>query len=182
MLYIDKKCKKEVSIDYPLYQSDKGKYFIGQTPILSGQDGHALAALYNPHCSNVNIYLNAITVTNTSMLSISAEIYLKSNFFGGIISNLISCANTSIIPAPKPYGEIQYLDSTTQTPIYGVAIFGRIVSPYSTLVIDGSQIIIGPGQSIIVYLGEYLPVSLNSTVVAFGWWEEEIPPCNTCHN
>ena len=48
--------------------------------------------------------------------------------------------------------------------------------------IDGSQIIIGPGQSIIVYLGEYLPVSLNSTVVAFGWWEEEIPPCNTCHN
>ena len=76
MLYIDKKCKKEVSIDYPLYQSDKGKYFIGQTPILSGQDGHALASLYNPHCSNVNIYLNAITVTNTSMLSISAEIYL----------------------------------------------------------------------------------------------------------
>ncbi len=182
MLYIDKKYKKEVSIDYPLYQSDKGRYFIGQTPILSGQDGYTLAALYNPCCSNINIYLNAITVTNTSVLSISAEIYLNSKFFGGIISNLISCANTSIIPQPIPHGEIQYLNSTTQPPMYGVAIFGRIVSPYSTLVIDGSQIIIGPGQYIIIYLGEYLPVSLNSTVVAFGWWEEEIPPCNTCHN
>ena len=67
-----------------------------------------------------------------------------------------------------------------QAPTSGVNIFDRIVSPSSTLVIDGSQIIIGPGQSILLYLGGYLPISIDSTIVAFGWWEEEI--CNKCCN
>ncbi|MEG2290196.1 MAG: DUF6143 family protein [Clostridium sp.] len=48
----DKKNPLEVSIEYPLYQSEKGKYFIGQTPILTGENEHALAALINPINSN----------------------------------------------------------------------------------------------------------------------------------
>lgn len=174
MSYYNKRIPKEVSIDYPLYQSKKGRYFIGQTPILAGQDGQALALLLNPINSNRNIYLNAITITNISVLNISAEFYLRSSFNNAFVSNLVSSTNTSIIPKPIPKGQIRYLPSTTEPPSDGVPIFSRIVPPYSTLVVDGGQIILGPGQSILVYLGGFLPLAFNSTKVAFGWGEEEI--------
>lgn len=167
----------EVSIDYPLYQSEKGNYFIGQTPVLTGQNERALAALLNPINSNKNIYVNAITITNISSLNISSEFYLKSRFNNGIISDLVSCTNTAISPEPNPCGQIKYLTTTTQPPSDGFSIFSRIVSPYSTLVVDGGQIILGPGQSLIVYLGGFLPVAFDSTKIAFGWWEEEIHNC-----
>ena len=183
MSYYDKRIPVEVSIDYPLYQSKKGRYFIGQTPILTGQNGHALALLLNPINSNRNIYLNAITITNISDINISAEFYLRSSFNNGLISNLVSSANTSIVPNPIPKGQIRYLSTTTKPPNDGVPIFSRIVPPYSTLVVDGGQIILGPGQSIIVYLGGFLPLAFDSTKVAFGWGEEEIykSPNHSCY-
>lgn len=176
MLCYNKKLPIDVSIDYPLYQSEKGKYFIGQTPILTGENEHALALLFNPINSNINIYLNSMTITNISDLNLSAEFYLKSCFNKGSISDLVSCTNTTIIPEPTPRGQIKYLTTTNQPPSDGISIFSRIVSPYSTLVVDGGQIILAPGQSIIIYLGGFLPVVLDSAKVAFGWWEERI--CN----
>lgn len=180
MTSTDKNANKSVSIPYALYQSESGNYFIGQTYNLSGKDGHALAALVNPNYSGVNIYLNAITVTNSSQLNISSEIYLKSKLIGGEVSDLVSCANLSITPQPTPQGKIKYLSTTTETPYKGIPIFGRIVSPFSTLVIDGSQIIISPGQSLIISLGEMLKVGVDSTIVAFGWWEEKICTHHKC--
>lgn len=174
----DKSIKKEVSIPYPLYQSEKGKYFIGQTPTLNGENHRALIALNNPSKSNVNIYVNAITVTNISELNISSEFYLRSNLSFEKTSKSVSCANLAVVPAPKPKAKIKYQTTTTEPPKDGVDIFSRIVSPYSTLVIDGGQIIISPGQSLIVYLGGFLPIEFNSTKVAFGWWEERI--CEYC--
>ena len=66
MSYCNKKTSFDVSIDYQLYQYGKGKYFIGQTPVLTGENEHAIAMLYNPSNSNRNIYVNAITITNIS--------------------------------------------------------------------------------------------------------------------
>ncbi|GAB6169798.1 DUF6143 family protein [Clostridium carnis] len=177
MSYTNKKIMKEVSIPYPLYQSEKGRYFIGQTPILTGKDQHALAALVNPINSNVNIYVNAITVTNISEINLSAEFYLKSTLNRALNSNSVSCTNLSITPEPTPRGKIKYLPTTTTPPRNGVSIFSRIISPYSTLVIDGGQIIIPPGESLIVYLGGLLPIAFDSTIVAFGWWERNL----TCY-
>ncbi|MEG0308521.1 MAG: DUF6143 family protein [Clostridium sp.] len=174
----DKKTSMEVSIDYPLYQSEKGKYFIGQTPILTGENEHALAALINPINSNRNIYINAMTITNISDLNLSAEFYLRASFNNGIRSDLVSCTNTTIRPEPIHRGQIKYLTTTSESPSDGVAIFSRIVSPYSTLVVDGGQIILAPGQSIIIYLGGFLPVTFDSAKVALGWWEEEIYHCH----
>lgn len=57
MSICNNKISTEVSIEYPLYQSEKGNYFIGQTPTLTGQTKHALAALLNPLNSNINIYI-----------------------------------------------------------------------------------------------------------------------------
>ncbi|MFZ2539583.1 MAG: DUF6143 family protein [Oscillospiraceae bacterium] len=181
MFYPDKIIKKEVSVPYPLYQSEKGEYFIGQTPTLEGENQHALAALKNPSNSHINIYVNAITVTNISQLNLSSEFYLRSTLNDGITSNSVSCVNLAIIPAPIPKAKIKYLPTTTEPPKDGVAIFSRIISPYSTLVIDGGQIIISPGQSLVVYLGGFLPIAFNSTIVAFGWWEERVCEYYDCY-
>lgn len=170
----DKTIKKEVSIPYPLYQSEQGNYFIGQTPKLTGQNQQAHVALKNPSNSHVNVFVNAITVTNISALNISAEIYLRSTFDHAMTSNLVSCANLAIIPLPIPSARIKYLNTVTEPPKGGVAIFSRIVSPYSTLVIDGGQMIISPGQSLVIYLGGLLPIDFDSTIVALGWWEENV--------
>lgn len=178
MQYCSKKSSTEVSIEYPLYQSEKGNYFIGQTPTLSGQTEHALAILKNPCASNRIIYLNAITITNISSLNLSSEFYLRSNISNGIISDLVSCVNTTICPEPIPKGQVRYLNTSTAPPSSGVSIFSRIVSPYSTLVIDGGQIILAPGQSISVYIGGFLPVAFNGIRFAFGWWEEKIKTCS----
>ena len=36
MMSNDRNLNKEICIEYPLFQSQKGNYFIGQTPILTG--------------------------------------------------------------------------------------------------------------------------------------------------
>ncbi|MEF9951799.1 MAG: DUF6143 family protein [Clostridium sp.] len=168
----------KVSMEYPLYESEKGDYFIGQTPILSGQNQHSLALLKNPHNSNKIIYLNTITLTNISGVNLSAEFYLKSNVNNPLVSSLVSCVNTAIIPEPLPKGQIQYVNSPTTPPTGGVSIFSRIVPGSSTLVVDGGQIILAPGQSISVYIGGFSPVTFTNIRFAFGWWEEKIHPCN----
>ena len=45
---------------------------------------------------------------------------------------------------------------------------------FTTTVIDGGQIIIPPYSCILVYLGGFLPVEIDSAIVAFGWWEERL--------
>lgn len=174
MSFNDNKLIKEVSIEYPLFQSQKGRYFIGETPILTGPTSKAIAALVNPTKSNVNIYLNAITVSNISNESLSAGIYLRSSIPIGNTSPYVSCTNVTITPPPNPKGLIKFNDSDPVSPIDGVPIFSRIVAPYSTTVIDGGQIIIPPKSCILVYLGGYLPIQFDSVIVAFGWWEEKI--------
>lgn len=172
----------EVSMEYPLYQSEKGNYFIGETPTLTGQNEHALAALLNPINSKRNIYINSMTITNISEFNLSAEFYLKSSFDNGCISDLFSCTNTAIYPEPIPKGQIKYLPTTIQPPSDGVSIFSRIIPPYSTLVVDGGQIILAPGQAISIYIGGFLPVIFNGVKIAFGWWEKRLHNCsNYCY-
>lgn len=184
MSLTNRNLNKEVSIEYPLYQSQKGNYFIGQTPTLKCINNQAIIALTNPTNSAVNIFLNAITITNTSQQNLSAEVYLQSTIPKGNISPLFSCTNLAFISIPQPYGEIKYNDTINTPPIDGVPIFSRIISPSSTVVIDGGQIIIPPKSCILVFLGGYLPVISDNTIVAFGWWEEIINKyCfNTCSN
>lgn len=167
------KLPTEVAIDFPLYQSLKGLYFIGQTPILSGQSGKSLASLHNPAYSEQLIFVNAITITNISDKSLFAEFYLRSKCHG-TQSNEIACTNTSICPAPTAQGSIEYIEAPTHAPVKGTAIFSRIVSPQSTLVVDGGQIILGEKQSLCVYIGGFHSVSFSNIRFAFGWSEKPI--------
>lgn len=167
----------EVSIEYPFYQSKKGAYFIGQTPILGGQSQNALAILRNPSDSGRLIYVNAITITNISDSNLSAEFYLRANLCPGSISNQVTCVNTSVCPVPSPVGIIEYFYPPISSPANGVSIFSRIVPPQSTLVVDGGQIILGQMQSLSVYIGGFEPASFEGIRFAFGWSEKELHRC-----
>lgn len=180
MSYSHKNILTKVSVDYALYQSQKGNYFIGETPFINGQQSHALAALQNPLYSNSALYVNAITITNTSSVNLAAEFYLRSQMLNAASSTLISCTNTTLCPSPIAEGSIRYLTEPITSPPDGISIFSRIVAPQSTLVVDGGQIILGQGQSLSVYIGGFSPVAFDSVRFAFGWWEETIcpSPCN----
>lgn len=177
MISNDRNLNKEISIEYPLFQSQKGSYYIGQTPILTGTDCYSIAALVNPRESDMNIYLNAITVTNISEQNLSAEIYLRATPPISKPSPYVSCTNVTIVPPPQPNGRIQFNDIVTHPQYDGISIFSRIAPANSTIVIDGGQIIIPPNSCILVYLGGFLPVEFDSSIVAFGWWEERISSC-----
>lgn len=163
--------EREISIPYALYQSELGRYFIGQTPALNPTvaNGTAIAALVNPSDSARNLFVNVITIKNPSGAAVDAAFYVNSTLPNTMsISNLVNVTNLTINPQPVPYGRIQYLVDATVTT--GVSIFSRVVGPVSTEIVDGGQIILPPGQSIVVYLTE---LAIDSdVVVAFGWWEE----------
>ncbi|MCU9808572.1 MAG: DUF6143 family protein [Paraclostridium dentum] len=163
--------EREISIPYALYQSELGRYFIGQTPALNPTvaNGTAIAALVNPSDSARNLFVNVITIKNPSGAAVDAAFYVNSTLPNTMsISNLVNVTNLTINPQPVPYGRIQYLVDATVTT--GVSIFSRVVGPVSTEIVDGGQIILPPGQSLVVYLTE---LAIDSdVVVAFGWWEE----------
>ncbi|WP_443082214.1 DUF6143 family protein [Terrisporobacter sp.] len=69
---------------------------------------------------------------------------------------------------------MQFNNIVNSPPAHGVPIFSRVAPPFSTIVIDGGQIIIPPYSCILVYLGGFLPVVADSDIVAFGWWEEKV--------
>lgn len=164
----------EVSTEYPLYQSKRGNYFIGQTPILINKNNISIVTLRNPIDSNRSIYLNAITITNISSFVLSAEFYLRSTFHYGITSNLVNCTNTEFSNSILPKGKIKYLNNAINSVINGVNIFTRIVSSNSTLVVDGSQIILAPGEAMVICIKATSLNPLSEIRVAFGWWEEHL--------
>lgn len=166
-----------ICIEYPLYQSQRGNYFIGQTPLLSGETEHALALLKNPCNSNRTIYVNSISITNISDSNLSAEFYLRSEVCNTINSPLVTAANTGVDCENSNKGQVRYLNCPTEAPINGTSIFSRIISPNSTLVIDGDQIILAPDQALTVYIGGFSPVPFDNIRSSFSWWEEPIRDC-----
>lgn len=166
---------KRIDNNNALSRSRRRNSFIGQTPILTGRAGRVIGLLRNPSNSGINIFLNAITLTNLSRNSISGTFYLKSSASGNN-SNLVSPSNLAITPEPTPKGVIQY-STNIIPPIDGIPVFTRIVPPLSTLVIDVSQIILGPGDSIVVSLGEVRTSCEINAIVSFEWLEERTSIC-----
>lgn len=163
--------EREISIPYALYQSELGRYFIGQTPALNPTDANttAIAALVNPAGSARNLFVNVITIKNPSGAAVDAAFYVNSTLPAGMsTSTQVNVTNLTINPQPIPYGQVQYMVNAAVPT--GVPIFSRIVGPVSTEIVDGGQIILPPGQSLVVYLTGLTTTS--GVVVAFGWWEE----------
>lgn len=166
-----------VDITTPGFNSELGRYFVGQTgELIFGNGGNAWGAVVNPHDSGVNLYFDIFTITNFGDKSFSAEIWLNANPpRNAHISDTVTPSNQAIYPPPIPKSKIEYADRLDGEPHVGTNIFGRIVPPNSTLVSDSHKgsIIVGPGGSVSILLKSSEPEETKSTIV-LTWWEEKV--------
>lgn len=169
---------KCVNIPIELYESARGKYFIGYADNLSfGNGASAWARLYNPPCSGVNLYVNVWTVTDISASPFRAQFWFNSTPPGTpSVSDLVTPSNTAIRPAPVPKIELQLASDVYGEPTGGVKAFVRRGEPETTLVeTENGKLIFPPGGSFLVFLSiSENPKAVASGRIAFGWWEEKV--------
>lgn len=73
-----KQPKEVIVLSEAVYHSNLGEYFFGQTDIITFGGGYnAWGGLVNPADSNVNMFLNAYTISNFSGYSLTAEGWLS---------------------------------------------------------------------------------------------------------
>jgi hypothetical protein len=172
----EKQPEEVVVLSDAVYKSRTGKYFLGQTDIISfGNSYNAWGALINPKGSNVNLFLNAYTISNFSNESLTAEGWLSSSLPGAAKSSgFFAAGNQSISPPPLPKVIIRNASLVTKTPVGGTYTFVRRVEPNITLTKHDFQgmYIIPPGSSFALF---FLSPGRNyvQARVAFGWWEDK---------
>lgn len=168
--------KKVIVLSNAVYHSYLGEYFFGQTDMITFGGGyHAWGGLINPISSNVNMFLNAYTISNFSNQPLTAEGWLSSVLPGkGKISAYFAAGNQSITPPPIPNVQIKNASFVSKIPIGGTYTFVRRVEPNQTLTKHDFQgmYIIPPGSSFALFFlsPEKGPVHVR---VAFGWWEQK---------
>lgn len=169
---------KTVDVPIELYQSMRGKYFIGYADNLDfGGGTSAWARLYNPPDSGVILHVNVWTVTDVSDSTFRAEFWFNSIAPGRpITSQLVTPSNTAIQPPPRNRIRLQYATMVRGEPVGGVKAFVRRGLPETTLVdTENGKLIFPPGGSFLVFLSNpETPELETSGRVAFGWWEERI--------
>ena len=166
-----------VNITSPALNSRLGRYFIVQTGMLNFGNGYnAWGGIINPFDSGVNLYIDIFTITNFSTQSFIGEIWLNADApINAVASATITPSNQAISPPPIPTAIMKYASYLTEPMTRGVNIFGRIVTPNSTLVSDShnGSIIIGPGGSFSILL-KPLASKYTSGTIVLTWWEEAI--------
>ncbi len=173
--------KEVVVLSESVYRSYLGKYFLGQTNMIYfGGNDNAWGALVNPKGSNVNMFLNAYTISNFSDVPFTAEGWLSSTLPGEpLISKHFAAGNQAIYPPSQPKVNILSASNVTKkTPTGGIYTFTRRVEPNQTLTKHDFQgmYIIPPGSSFALFFLSPGKEHIKSRL-AFGWWEEQIH-CN----
>ncbi len=167
---------KTVNIPIELYESVRGKYFIGYADNLSLHAGSsAWARLYNPRQSGVNLFVNVWTVTDISNSPFRAQFWFNADPPGNAsTSDLVSTSNLAFRPTPIPRVSLQMASNVYGEPEGGVKAFVRRGEPGVTLVeTENGKLIFPPGGSFLVYVTLTDSVSTSGEArVAFGWWEE----------
>lgn len=170
---------KEVNVPIELYESMKGRYFIGYADNLEFKSNtSAWARLYNPCNSNVNLHVNVWTVTDISSAPFRAQFWFNAIPPESSVINYapITPSNTAIFPAPKPKIKLQFASNVSGDPTDGIKAFVRRGVPESTLVeTENGKLIFPPGGSFLVMLSTpESPENSGFGRIAFGWWEEKI--------
>ncbi|NLO09010.1 MAG: hypothetical protein GX129_03970 [Clostridiales bacterium] len=154
-----------------------GRYFIGQTEELHfGSQFNAWSGIINPRYSGVNLYFDIFTITNYGEDYFDAEIWLNAEPPSyNTKTSTITLSNQAATPPVKPNAYMLQSEYMKGGLNKGIDIFGRIVTPNSTLVSDSHQgsIIIGPGGSFSILLRSNGWKIVTSTIV-LTWWEESI--------
>ncbi len=166
-----------VDLTSPGWNARLGRYFIGQTKELHFGCGlNAWGGIINPSFSGVNLYFDIFTITNFGEQSFDAEIWLNAEPpVETRVGAGVTPSNQSIIPPPKPKVVLKQAEYLNEELKNGVDIFGRIVTPNSTLVSDSHQgsIIIGPGGTFSILLKSSVRRIITATIV-LTWWEEKV--------
>ncbi len=177
-LYFQGDYSKTVNIPIELYQSTKGRYFIGYADNLKlGAGTSAWARLYNPPNSGVLLHVNVWTVTDISTSPFRAQFWFNATTPGQqfVVSPLVTPSNTAIQPAPQPRVQIHLASNVTEEPSGGVKAFVRRGEAGTTVVdTENGKLIFPPNGSFLVYLSIDDPDVIAGGRVAFGWWEEKI--------
>jgi hypothetical protein len=177
MIQNGSRVKEVIVLSNAVYQSYLGKYFLGQTDLITLTGGYnAWGGLINPSDSNVNMFLNAYTITNFSEQTLTAEGWLSSILPGKAkVSMSFAAGNQSIAPPPMPKVQIKSAGFVSNKPAGGIYTFVRRVEPEVTLTKHDFQgmYIIPPGSSFVLY---FLSPGIDQVQVriAFGWWEEKV--------
>ena len=171
-----KQPKEVIVLSDAVYHSYLGEYFLGQTDMITFGGGYnAWGGLINPVGSNVNMFLNAYTISNFSNQPLTAEGWLSSVLPGKAkVSTYYAAGNQSIIPPPMPKVKIQSANFVSNIPTGGTYTFVRRVEPNETLTKHDFQgmYIIPPGSSFTLFFLSPGKEQVQ-TRVAFGWWEEK---------
>ncbi|SES25943.1 DUF6143 family protein [Salipaludibacillus aurantiacus] len=167
-----------VNIPIELYQSERGRYFVGYADELTfGLGKSTWARLYNPPNSRVNLHVNVWTVTDVAEVPFRAQFWFNSKPRGKPIqSDLVTPANTAFRPLPKPKIKLQFATDVEGEPIGGIKAFVRRAQPEATLVdVENGKFIFKEGGSFLVNVSApEAPNIAASGRVAFGWWEEPV--------
>ncbi len=172
-----KKLPETVDIPAPLYKSMQGRYFVGYADNLTfGKGTSAWASLYNPLNSGINLHVNVWTVTSLYGI-FRAQIWFNANMPGTPeISQLVTTANTAIIPNPKPRIKLIEATNVQGEPSGGIKAFVRRGEAESTIVSEEEgKFIFPPGGSFTAFISApETPEKAAAGRIAFGWWEEPI--------
>ncbi|MCX7746390.1 MAG: DUF6143 family protein [Clostridia bacterium] len=173
----EKQPKEVIVLSDAVYHSYLGEYFLGQTDMITfGDSYNGWGALINPANSNVNMFLNAYTISNFASTPLTAEGWLSSVLPGNSkVSRYFAPGNQSIVPSPIPTVKIQNASMVSKTPTGGTYTFVRRVEPNETLTKHDFQgmYIIPPGSSFALFFLSPGKEQVQARV-AFGWWEEKI--------
>lgn len=172
----DERISHVIIIPNRLYQSVKGKYFVGQTDnLIIGRGASAWGGLFNPVNSGVNLHVDIFAVSNNSDIPITARVWFNPIPPGnGTISDMVSPADTTLNPIPRPKVELLYVQSVNGVPSGGVNVFNRIIHPRSTLIeeADGKFNFRSKG-AFLIYLDAPNGNLVNARI-AFEWWEQRV--------
>lgn len=168
--------EKTVNIPISLFESLKGRYFVGQTELLNfGNGTNAVGRLFNPTHSQVNLFVNVITISNITSTDFLAQIWFNAKLpEAGTVSKLVTSANKALCPSPKPEVMLQFAQELHGTPSGGVNPFDRVIPSITTIVDEeDGKFILPPGGSFAIFLVGQGSAILQARI-AFGWWEEKI--------
>lgn len=166
---------KVITIPNSVYESYRGRYFVGQSEFLIfGAGTNAWAALLNPIDSGINLFVNVFTMSNFSNESLAVEMWLNTMPPGsGTASTKISPTDTALFPLPEPKVQLEYAQNATGFPSQGINVYGRIAPPQNTIVgEEDGKFVIPPGGNYLVFLSSSGKDFVKAKIT-FGWWEEK---------
>lgn len=173
-----------IGIPYSLFQSFLGMYYIGRTPglfIRSG--GNCWGGIINPRDSDADVFIDSISVSNTSSFAVCTRLWINSSTFGSVyVSPYVTQANTAADPPRCARAVLSYAQDLQTTPQDGNSFASRFIGPLETQTQEfGGKIIIPPCGSCIVFCYAREPAakpgpaaSMQTCEITVQWWEQQI--------